>query len=87
MAISELITKYWPHISISGVILASTAVRKGDQSWYTSKRNREATDSFVSDMATNHLPHIYDILLKISTKLGLDVKDHPNIAFSPEKKA
>jgi hypothetical protein len=45
----------------------------------------EARDSiesrFISDMATNHLPHIYHVELLICKKLGVEITDPPPIRF------
>lgn len=39
---------------------------------YRHIRNEEITRSFVEDMATNHLPHIYELLERICEKQGID---------------
>jgi len=44
---------------------------------YRSYRNREIADKFVSDMASNHLPHIYHALQKIGNAAGIEIGDPP----------
>ena len=39
---------------------------------YRRIRNDEITRAFVHDMATNHLPHIYDRLEKICDQQGIE---------------
>ena len=39
---------------------------------YRHIRNEEITRAFVEDMATNHLPHIYELLERICEKQGID---------------
>ncbi|HKS82331.1 MAG TPA: hypothetical protein VJR23_12580 [Candidatus Acidoferrales bacterium] len=42
---------------------------------YRRIRNEELHRAFVHDMATNHLPHIYDLLVKMAEKQG--IRHHP----------
>jgi hypothetical protein len=44
-------------------------------------RNDEITRKFVRDIATNHLPHIYNALQKIASKQGIDLDDTPLVQF------
>jgi len=44
-------------------------------------RNEEITPAFVRDIATNHLPHIYNALQKIATQQGIDLDDTPLVQF------
>jgi hypothetical protein len=37
-------------------------------------RNDEITRAFVRDMATNHLPHIYNALQKIAAQQGITLE-------------
>ena len=37
-------------------------------------RNEEITRAFVRDIATNHLPHIYNALQKIAMQQGIDLE-------------
>jgi hypothetical protein len=44
-------------------------------------RNDEITRAFVRDIATNHLPHIYNALQKIATRQGIDLDETPLVQF------
>jgi len=44
-------------------------------------RNEEITRAFVRDIATNHLPHIYNALQKIAMQQGIDLDDTPLVQF------
>jgi hypothetical protein len=44
-------------------------------------RNDEITRAFVHDVATNHLPHIYNALQKIAAKQGIEIDETPVIHF------
>jgi len=44
-------------------------------------RNEEITRAFVRDIATNHLPHIYNALQQIAAKQGIEVDDTPLVRF------
>ena len=44
-------------------------------------RNEEITRAFVRDIATNHLPHIYNALQKIAMQQGIDLDDTPMVQF------
>jgi hypothetical protein len=44
-------------------------------------RNEEITRAFVRDIATNHLPHIYNALQKIATQQGIELDDTPIVRF------
>ena len=43
----------------------------------------EVNESFVYDMATNHLPHLYDGMRLIAEKLDVQLPDPPPIRFVP----
>ena len=40
-------------------------------------RNDEIMRAFVRDIATNHLPHIYNALQKIATQQGITLDETP----------
>jgi hypothetical protein len=40
-------------------------------------RNDEITRAFVRDIATNHLPHIYNALQKIAAEQGIELDETP----------
>jgi hypothetical protein len=44
-------------------------------------RNDEITRAFVRDIATNHLPHIYNALQKIAAQQGIDLDETPLVQF------
>ena len=44
-------------------------------------RNDEITRAFVRDIATNHLPHIYNALQKIAAGQGIELDDTPLVRF------
>jgi len=44
-------------------------------------RNEEITRAFVRDIATNHLPHIYNALQKIAVQQGIELDDTPLVQF------
>ena len=48
---------------------------------YRRIRDDQITRIFVRDMATNHLPHIYDLLLKICEEQGIDRAPPPHIRW------
>jgi len=44
-------------------------------------RNDEITRAFVRDIATNHLPHIYNALQKIAMQQGIELDETPIVQF------
>lgn len=48
---------------------------------YKRTRNNEINRQFVHDMATNHLPHIYDAQKLIAAKMGIKLPPPPPIQF------
>jgi hypothetical protein len=44
-------------------------------------RNDEITRAFVRDIATNHLPHIYNALQKIAAQQGITLDETPLVQF------
>jgi len=44
-------------------------------------RNEEITRAFVRDIATNHLPHIYNALQKIAAEQGIKLDETPLVQF------
>ena len=44
-------------------------------------RNDEITRAFVRDIATNHLPHIYNALQKIAAEQGITLDETPMVRF------
>jgi hypothetical protein len=48
---------------------------------YRRIRSDEQNRAFVRDMATNHLPHIYDLLVKLADKHGIAHHPPPSIRW------
>jgi hypothetical protein len=44
-------------------------------------RDDEIARAFVRDVATNHLPHIYNALQKIAAKQGIELDETPTRPF------
>ena len=44
-------------------------------------RNDEINRAFVRDIATNHLPHIYNALQKIAAGQGIELDETPLVQF------
>jgi hypothetical protein len=44
-------------------------------------RNDEITRAFVRDIATNHLPHIYNALQQIASRQGIKLDETPMVRF------
>jgi hypothetical protein len=44
-------------------------------------RNEEITRAFVRDIATNHLPHIYNALQQIASRQGIKLDETPLVQF------
>jgi len=44
-------------------------------------RNDEITRAFVRDIATNHLPHIYNALQQIASRQGIKLDETPLVRF------
>ena len=44
-------------------------------------RNDEITRVFVQDMATNHLPHIYEVLQRLCNEQGIETANPPLVRW------
>jgi len=44
-------------------------------------RKEEIAHAFIRDIATNHLPHIYNALQKIAAQQGIELDDTPLVRF------
>ena len=75
-----LFSTYWPHISVVSILALVAAGFKVAKRMYRKQRRRDDVDDFVVAMATNHLPHIYDALLRIGTAVGVNSETPPPIA-------
>lgn len=72
-----LIDPYWITVGSASLAQFILFVR-----WlYRRVRTDEATRAFVEDMATNHLPHIYNLLEKICEQKGIERSPLPPIRW------
>lgn len=68
---------YWVTVLFTSIVQLTLFLR-----WlYRRVRNDELTRAFVHDMATNHLPHIYELLEKICTQQGIEGTKRPPIRW------
>lgn len=68
---------YWVTILFASLVQLALFLR-----WlYRRIRNEELTSTFVHDMATNHLPHIYDLLEKLCDQQGIRRAPRPPICW------
>jgi len=68
---------YWVTVLFASLVQLTLFLR-----WlYCRIRNEELTRTFVNDMATNHLPHIYDLLEKICDRQGIARTQRPSIRW------
>jgi hypothetical protein len=66
---------YWWAVVLTSIIQLVLFVR-----WlYRRIRNDELTRAFVEDMATNHLPHIYELLERLCEQQGIARAPRPSI--------
>lgn len=63
-------------------VAAITATGSVAVKWlYERVRDAQISRKFVADMATNHLPHIYDGLKKLAGRLDVELDPDPPIQF------
>jgi Fe2+ transport system protein B len=75
--ILRLLDPYWISLAFTAVVQFALFVR-----WlYRRVRSDELNRAFVHDMATNHLPHIYELLLKLCEKQGIEAEAQPPIRW------
>lgn len=73
---------YYIFASLTGVAAFFSGVR-----WlYRRSRSKDVTEVFVHDMATNHLPHIYDALRLLCIHEGINMPNPPPIHFMDFRK-
>lgn len=73
----EFIEPYWWTVGVSSLVQLILFVR-----WfYRRVRNEELLRKFVEDIATNHLPHIYQLLETMCEKQGIDRNPLPPIRW------
>lgn len=72
-----IIEPYWWAVALASLVQFVLFMR-----WiYRRIRNDELTRAFVQDMATNHLPHIYDLLERICQQQGIEHSNRPSIRW------
>jgi hypothetical protein len=73
----ELIDPYWLTVALTSLVQFVLFLR-----WlYRRIRNDEMTRTFVEDMATSHLPHIYKLLEKLCDEKGIETPPEPPIRW------
>lgn len=73
----KLLDPYWISLIFSILVQFALFLR-----WlYRRIRDDEMNRAFVHDMATNHLPHIYQLLLKLCEKQDVDADPPPPIRW------
>ena len=73
----ELIDPYWLTVALTSLVQFVLFLR-----WlYRRIRNDEMTRTFVEDMATSHLPHIYRLLEKLCDEKGIETPPEPPIRW------
>ena len=64
----SFLNPYWWTFGLASIVQLVLFLR-----WlYRRIRNEELVRAFVKDMATNHLPHIYNLLEKICDQQGIE---------------
>ena len=67
----------WLPVALTSLVQLALFLR-----WlYRRIRNDEITRAFVHDMATNHLPHIYERLEQLCAQQGIDRTAAPPIRW------
>ncbi len=73
----EMIEPYWWTVAVTSVVQLVVFLR-----WiYRRVRNDEIIRAFVEDMATNHLPHIYEVLGMLCDQKGVSRLPLPPIRW------
>ncbi|HTR47978.1 MAG TPA: hypothetical protein VMM16_11395 [Verrucomicrobiae bacterium] len=73
----NLLEANWLAVAFASLVQLALFVR-----WlYRRVRNDEITRAFVHDMATNHLPHIYQRLEQLCEQQGIDRAAAPPIRW------
>ena len=74
------------------VVFAIGAISAGAIKFYRWALNRgrkqviaNVTDTFVYEVAVNHLPHVYDALKLIAARLDVELPEPPPIKFIPHE--
>lgn len=73
----EPIDPYWWTFALTSLVQFFLFLR-----WlYRRIRNDEMTRTFVEDMATSHLPHIYRLLERLCDEKGIETPASPQIRW------
>lgn len=73
----EPIDPYWWTFALTSLVQFFLFLR-----WlYRRIRNDEMTRTFVEDMATSHLPHVYRLLEKLCDEKGIETPASPQIRW------
>jgi hypothetical protein len=73
----DILDPHWSTFAIAAFVQFILFVR-----WiYRRVRNEQITRIFVEDMATSHLPHIYDLLARICDEKGIEPEAVPPIRW------
>jgi len=73
----SFLNSYWLTLGFTSIVQLALFAR-----WlYRRIRNDEITRAFVHDMATNHLPHIYERLERLCEQQGIDRTSAPPIRW------
>jgi hypothetical protein len=73
----KMLEPNWWTIGFAVIVQLALFVR-----WlYRRIRNDELLQIFVEDMATSHLPHIYELLLKLCEQQGIERLPRPSIRW------
>lgn len=74
----------WISVMAAALVGAHQIIRIGNAAvnyLYQKKRTSEVNARFTRDVATNHLPHIYDALERIAGSNGIELKDRPPVLW------
>lgn len=75
--IHALLNLHWLIVALSSAVQLALFLR-----WlYRRIRNDEIMRAFVHDMATNHLPHIYERLERLCEQQGIERSPRPPIRW------
>jgi|HubBroStandDraft_6_1064221.scaffolds.fasta_scaffold00629_12 hypothetical protein len=73
----EFVDSNWWALSVGAIAQLVLFTR-----WFYRRiRNEEVNRAFVKDMALHHLPHIYELLLKLAEKQGIELPVPPQIQW------
>jgi hypothetical protein len=71
----------FPPITLGALVLLATQFFLCLRWMYRSYRNAEINRRFVKDVATNHLPHLYQAMKQIARASGIELEDPPPVQW------